>query len=117
MRELTRSQSTQSKEIEIVNYHHQWHILKPSGKRKAKRSFTVSVKTRKATEEKVTLKGTKEMARLRGSSRKMNRRDFLSINPMRAGHFSLKASLSRFDIVPMAECECGDKLRTEEHIF
>jgi hypothetical protein len=36
---------------------------------------------------------------------------------MRAGHTSLKASLSRFNIVPTAECECGDGLQTEEHIF
>jgi hypothetical protein len=36
---------------------------------------------------------------------------------MREGHTSLKASLSRFNIVPTAECECGDGLQTEEHIF
>jgi hypothetical protein len=45
------------------------NILKPSGKRKAKRSFTVSVKTLKGTEEKATLKGTAGMSRLRGSAR------------------------------------------------
>jgi hypothetical protein len=43
--------------------------LKPSGKRKAKRSFTVCVKTPKGTEEKATLKGTMGMASLRGSAR------------------------------------------------
>jgi hypothetical protein len=32
---------------------------------------------------------------------KMNRRAFVSINRMRAGHFSLKASLSRFNVVCM----------------
>jgi hypothetical protein len=36
---------------------------------------------------------------------------------MRAGHTSLKASLNRFNIVSTAECECGDELQTEEHIF
>jgi hypothetical protein len=36
---------------------------------------------------------------------------------MRAGHASLKASISRFIIVITAECECGDRLQTEEHIF
>jgi hypothetical protein len=48
---------------------------------------------------------------------KMNRRAFVSINRMRAGHTSLKASLNRFNIVSTAECECGDELQTEEHIF
>jgi hypothetical protein len=43
-----------------------YNNLKPSGKRKAKSSFTVSVKTPKGTEEKATLKGTSGMARLRG---------------------------------------------------
>jgi hypothetical protein len=36
---------------------------------------------------------------------------------MRAGHYSLKASLNRFNFVSTAECECGDGLQTEEHIF
>jgi hypothetical protein len=48
---------------------------------------------------------------------KMNRRAFVSINRLRAGHCSLKASLSRFTIVSTAECECGDELQTEDHIF
>jgi hypothetical protein len=48
---------------------------------------------------------------------KMNRRSFVSINRMRADHSSLKASLNRFNIVSTAECECGDGLQTEEHIF
>jgi hypothetical protein len=47
----------------------------------------------------------------------MNRRAFVSINRMRAGHCSLKASLSRFNFVSTAECECGDELQTKEHIF
>jgi hypothetical protein len=36
---------------------------------------------------------------------------------MRAGHSRLKASLSRFNIVPTAECKCGDGLQMEEHIL
>jgi hypothetical protein len=44
---LTRRQNNQSKKVEIVNYYYQWQILKPSGKRKAKENFTVSVKTPK----------------------------------------------------------------------
>jgi hypothetical protein len=48
---------------------------------------------------------------------KMNRRVFVSINRMRVGHISLKALLNRFNIVSTAECECGDGLQTEEHIF
>jgi hypothetical protein len=48
---------------------------------------------------------------------KMNRRAFVSINRVRAGHTSLKASLNRVNIVSTAECECGDGLQTEEHIF
>jgi hypothetical protein len=36
---------------------------------------------------------------------------------MREGHTSLKASLNQFDIVSTTECECGDGLQTEEHIF
>jgi hypothetical protein len=34
-----------------------------------------------------------------------------------SGPLSLKASLNRFNIVPTADCECGDGLQTEEHIF
>jgi hypothetical protein len=48
---------------------------------------------------------------------KMNRRVFMSINRMRAGHASLKASLKRFNIISTAECECGHGLQTEEHTF
>jgi hypothetical protein len=47
----------------------------------------------------------------------INRRAFVSKNRMRAGHTSLKESLNRFNIVYTAECECGDGLQTEEHIF
>jgi hypothetical protein len=48
---------------------------------------------------------------------KLIRRAFVSINRMRAGHSSLKASLNRFNIVSTAECECGDGLQIEKHIF
>jgi hypothetical protein len=48
---------------------------------------------------------------------KMNRHSFVSINRMGAGHSSLTGSLNRFNIVSTAECECGDGLQTEEHIF
>jgi hypothetical protein len=47
---------------------------------------------------------------------KLNRRASVSINHMTAGHSSLKASLSKFNTVSMAECEC-DRLQMEEHIF
>jgi hypothetical protein len=48
---------------------------------------------------------------------KANRRAFVSVNRVRAGHTSIKASLNRFNIVSTAECECGDGPQTEEHIF
>jgi hypothetical protein len=48
---------------------------------------------------------------------KTNRHAFASINRMRAGHSSLKASLNRFNSVSSAECKGGDGLQTEEHIF
>jgi hypothetical protein len=41
----------------------------------------------------------------------------MSINRIRAGHTSFKASLNRFNILSTAEWECGDGLQTEEHIF
>jgi hypothetical protein len=47
----------------------------------------------------------------------MKRRSFVSINRMKASHSSLKANLSRFNIVSTAKCECDDGLQTEEHIF
>ena len=48
---------------------------------------------------------------------KTDRHAFVSINRMRAGHTTLKASLKRLSIMSTAECECGDGLKTEEHIF
>jgi hypothetical protein len=69
IRDLTRRQGNQLKKGKIIKYYYQWQILKSSGKRKAKRSFTISVKTPKGTKEKATLKGTTGMARLRSSSR------------------------------------------------
>jgi hypothetical protein len=53
---------------QIGKYYYWWQILKSNGKWKAKRSFTVSVKTPKGTDEKATLKGTTEMASLRDST-------------------------------------------------
>jgi hypothetical protein len=47
----------------------------------------------------------------------MNFRAFVSTDRLRAGHCILEASLSRFNIAAAAECECGDRLRTEEHVF
>jgi hypothetical protein len=41
----------------------------------------------------------------------------LNIHQIGVGHSRLKASLSRFNIVSTAECDCGDGLQTEEHIF
>jgi hypothetical protein len=69
VRKLTRRQSNQSKKAEIVNCYCQWQILKPSGKIKAKRAFTISVKTPKRTKEEDTLKSTTGMAQRRGSAR------------------------------------------------
>jgi hypothetical protein len=118
MKGLTRRQSNQSKKAEIINHYYQWLILKPSGIRKTKRSFTVSARTPKWRE------GERYFERYyrNGSSpwfceMKMNRRAFVSINRMRAGHSILKVSLSRLHIVSTAECECGDGLKTKEHIF
>jgi hypothetical protein len=47
----------------------------------------------------------------------MNHRAFVSINHITAEHTSLKASLNRFNIVSTAECEWGDGLQMEEHVF
>jgi hypothetical protein len=68
MRGPTRRQNNQSKTAETVNYYYQWQILKPFGKRKAKRSFKVSVKKPNGTEDKTTLKCTTGMSRLHGSA-------------------------------------------------
>jgi uncharacterized GH25 family protein len=90
MRELALKQSNQSKKAEIVNYFYQWEISKSSGKRKAKRSFTVSVKTPKGTGERSYRNGPSPWF----CEKEVNHRAFVSINRMRAGHSSLKASLS-----------------------
>jgi hypothetical protein len=85
-------------------------------KRKAKRTFIVTVETSSRGEhyferyyKNVSAPWFREI--------KMNRRAFVSINRMRAGDSSLETSLNRFDIVSTAECECGDGLQTEELIF
>jgi hypothetical protein len=69
MRGPTRRQSKQSKKVEIANYCYQWQILNPSGRRKTKKNYTVSVKAPNGTGENDTLKDTVGMARLRGSAR------------------------------------------------
>jgi hypothetical protein len=109
-----------SKKAEIVNYsyYYQWQMSKPSGKREAKRSFTVSVKTSKRDGgkryfERYYRNGSFPSLR----EIKMNRHVFMSINRMRASHSSLKASLKRFNIMSRAQCACGDELQTEQHIF
>jgi hypothetical protein len=43
--------------------------FKASGKREAKRSFTISIKTPNGTVENTTVKGTTEMTGPRGSAR------------------------------------------------
>jgi hypothetical protein len=69
MRGPTRRKNKQSNKVEIGKYSNHRQILTPNGPRKAKKNFTVSIKTPNRTEEKATLKGTTEMARLRGSAR------------------------------------------------
>jgi hypothetical protein len=66
MRGPTRKQSKQSEKVDIAHYYYQWQILKPSGKRKAKKNFTFFVKTPNGTGENDTSKDTIGMARLRG---------------------------------------------------
>jgi hypothetical protein len=36
---------------------------------------------------------------------------------MRARQSGPKASFGKFNIVPTAECKCGDRLQTEERVF
>jgi hypothetical protein len=43
---------------------------------------------------------------------KINRRAFVSISRMRAGHSSLKANLNRFNVVSTVKCDCGDGLQS-----
>jgi hypothetical protein len=84
-------------------------IVKPCRRRKAKRNFTLSVKTPKGKEEVATLKDDSSPW---FSEIKMNHLAFVSINRMRADDSSLKTSLSRFNIVPTAECEPDYGLQT-----
>jgi hypothetical protein len=72
MRGPTRRQSKQSEKVETGR---DSQLLLPvvdpktSGKRNAKKNFTVFVKTPNGTKDKDTLKGTRGMARLHGSAR------------------------------------------------
>jgi hypothetical protein len=90
--------------------------LKPSGKRKAKTNFTVSVKTPKGKMRKHSEKYYRNHLSLWFHQIKMNHHVFMSINCMRADRSNLKASLSIFNIVSTAECESGDRLQMEEFI-
>jgi hypothetical protein len=68
--ERAESKAKQSiNEGRVANYYYQWQTLKSSGRRKAKWSFTVSLKTPGGTEENGTLEGTTGMSRFRGSAR------------------------------------------------
>jgi predicted nucleotide-binding protein len=62
-------QSKQSQKAERLNYYYQWQFLKPSGKRKARTSFTISVKILNGAEENAASKGTTRMACRLGSVR------------------------------------------------
>jgi hypothetical protein len=98
---------------QIVKRYYQCQILKPIGKRKVKRSFTISVKTPDGSE------GESYFERYYGNNSspcfretEINCHAFVSVNRKRAGCSSYKTSLSRFNIVSTAECECGDGLQT-----
>ena len=47
----------------------------------------------------------------------LNRRTTVSINRLRNGHHSLRASLFRFNIVPSAMCPCVLADETVNHVF
>jgi hypothetical protein len=107
MRELTRRQSNQSKKVEIVNYSYQWQILKPSEKKKGREelhSFCQNTKwvRGESYSEKYYKNGLSPWFR----EIKMNRHAYVSINRMRAGHFSLEASLSRFNYTRTKGQQC-----------
>jgi hypothetical protein len=113
MRGLIRRQSNRSKKTEIVNYYYQWQILKPSGKKGKEGTSQFLSKHQTGRRRKVLQEWLVYVI-----PRDKNEPSCLRNNkPMRAGHTSLKASLNRFNIVSSAECECGDGLQSEEHIF
>lgn len=56
MNVIADSETTQSDEVETVKYYYCWHIIKSSGKRKAKRGFTLSVKHQKGQKRKLLFK-------------------------------------------------------------
>jgi hypothetical protein len=118
MRELGRWQSNQSKKAEIVNYYYQWQISEHSGKKKGKEErHNFCENTKRDRGERYFERYCRNGSSLWFHEIKMNPHAFMSINHMRAGHSSLKASLSRFNIVCTAECESGDGLQMEQHIF
>jgi hypothetical protein len=114
MTELTWRQRNQSKKAEIVNYYYQWQILKPSGKREAKgiSQFLHTERGESYFERYCSNRSSPWFHEI-----KISRCDFVSINCMRAGYSNLQANLSRFNIVSMAECEYGDRLQMEGHVF
>jgi hypothetical protein len=115
MRELNRRQSNKSKKAEVVNYYYQRQNLKPGEKRQRGASQFQS-KHQKGQRRKLLGKVLQEWFVSLVSRDKNELSCFVSINRMRTGHSSLKASLSRINIVSAAECECDDGLQTEEHI-
>ncbi|CAD6201358.1 GSCOCG00000161001-RA-CDS, partial [Cotesia congregata] len=48
---------------------------------------------------------------------KVNRRTIVSINRLRSGHTSLRASLFKYNIVHSPTCLCGECEETPNHIF
>jgi hypothetical protein len=68
-RELTWRYGNQPKKAEVVKLYSRRHILKTIGKRKTRRSFTISVRTLNETEEKVAFKGTVDSYSIHGSAR------------------------------------------------
>jgi hypothetical protein len=118
MRGPTQKQSKQSKKIEIVKLLLPVADLKSQWKKKGKEerhSFCQNTKRDKG--ESYFERYHRNDSSLYFHEMKMNRCAFMSINSMRAGHTSLKASLNGFNIVSRAKCECGYGLQTEKHTF
>jgi hypothetical protein len=93
-------QSKQSRKAEIITSYYQWQILKPSGKRRAKEELHNFCQNTKMDRGERYFEMSSPWLR----EIKMNCRAYVSINCMTEGHSSLKASLSRFNIVSTAEC-------------
>ena len=50
-------------------------------------------------------------------NKKLPREIITTINRIRAGHYSLGASLARIGVVPHSKCQCGDPVQDANHIF